>query len=349
LILNPSHCLCLALLVLSPGLVLSEGDNGSRQGSLTISRIVVSGNTRTRSAAIRRELLFEVGDRLDTSLVLETERALRRMLYLGRSDISVGRTLEDTTLAEVLIEVDDLYSRALSPRLSGQLNELSYELVALDYNLLGRGQTLQVSMVHNAVTGNGASLFYQVPNLGDARHRFSADLGVAEEGHDLGLSFTRPFYALSSRWSYGAAASSREAITRLYSDNGLVARYRAQVEAASLWLTRSSAGEIKVRPGFRLSMSDRQFTSTRDFAYNPSDRRRVLPRFSLIVWKPRYERGRFVNMLGRVEDRQLGRCQCRRFPQGAGLRPQFPFSVGDAFTSVQDLALHVLIRDAVDQ
>ena len=306
LIVKPSHGLCLALLAFSPGLLLSESDNGSRQGSLTISRIVVSGNTRTRSDAIRRELLFEVGDRLDTSLVLETERSLRRLLYLGMAQISLNRTAEDTTLVEVLVEVGDLYSRALSPRLWGQLNELSYELVALDYNLLGRGQTLQASMVHNAISGNGASLFYQVSRLGRARHRLSADIGVAEEGHDIGLSFSRPFHSLSSRWSYGASASSRESLTRLYADSGLNARYRNRVEAAGLWVTHSRGQEIKVRPGFRISMSDRQFTSTGGFTYSPTDRRRVLPRLSLIVWKPKYERAQFVNMLGRVEDLQIG-------------------------------------------
>ena len=278
----------------------------SADGPVTISSIVVSGNARTRSAVIRRELLFEVGDRLDTNVVLESERILRRLLYLGRAEISLRPTPGDTAQVEVLIEVEDLYSRALSPRVSGQLDELSYRLLALDYNLFGRGQTVQLSMFHNAVSGNGASLFYQVPRLRGTRHRLSADIGVAEEGHNVGFSATRPFHSLASTWSYGASVVGSESIDRLYSDSGLSARYRDRVDAASLWITQSRGDEIKFRPGFRIGVSNRQFTPTDGFTYSPADRRRVLPRISLIVWKPRYERTRFVNMLGRVEDLQIG-------------------------------------------
>ena len=106
-----------------------------------IRSITIEGNVRTRTEVIHRELLFSQGEPLDSSLVAETERNLRRLLYLGKAEI---RILEANGAADVTVEVEDLYSRAFSPRISGEPGELSYGLIALDYNLLGRGQTAEV-------------------------------------------------------------------------------------------------------------------------------------------------------------------------------------------------------------
>ncbi len=110
--------------------------------SSVIDSITIQGNTRTHTHVIRRELLFVLGDRLDSNLVAETARNLRRLLYLGNPDIHVQ---EEHGKATILVQVQDLYSRALSPQFSGAIEELSCGLIALDYNFLGRGQTAQLS------------------------------------------------------------------------------------------------------------------------------------------------------------------------------------------------------------
>ena len=131
-----------------------------------IGHIQITGNERTRTEIIQRELLFEVGDTLDVAIVDETERNLRRLLYLGNATISIQHRDEST--ADLTIAVQDLYSRALSPLLSGEANELSYGLVALDYNFLGRGQIAQIEVNHHPVTGNSFSVAHRLPRLSDA-------------------------------------------------------------------------------------------------------------------------------------------------------------------------------------
>ena len=55
----------------------------------TIRHISIDGNERTRTVVIERELLFAVGDQLDSALVAETERNLRLLPYLGSASIGV--------------------------------------------------------------------------------------------------------------------------------------------------------------------------------------------------------------------------------------------------------------------
>ena len=130
-----------------------------------IDTVLIRGNVRTRERVIRRELLFGAGERLDAATLRESERNLRHLLYLGSARISTrpAATGTDSGATQVLVDVEDLYSRALSPVFSGELDELSYGIVALDYNFLGLGQLARLELRHDPLAGNRGSLTYQVP------------------------------------------------------------------------------------------------------------------------------------------------------------------------------------------
>ena len=57
-----------------------------------IHRIVIHGLERTDEQVIRRELLFAEGDVLDSTRVAETERNLRRLLFIGEVHIHLTST-----------------------------------------------------------------------------------------------------------------------------------------------------------------------------------------------------------------------------------------------------------------
>ena len=130
----------------------------------TVRSITIRGNTRTRSAVIRRELLFSEGEPLDSNLVAETARNLRLLPFLGRAEI---RVLKADGSADVVVEAQDLYARALSPLISGGAGEYSYGFVALDYNLLGLGQTAQITVERDALSGHFVEAHYSAPSQGD--------------------------------------------------------------------------------------------------------------------------------------------------------------------------------------
>lgn len=268
-----------------------------------IERISIQGPTRTRAETIRRELLVAVGQPLDSALVAETERNLRQLPFLGQVQIHTRPTGAGV---ELLVEAEDLYARALSPLFSGQMDELSYGLVALDYNLGGRGQLAQLTLHHRAIEGHQAVLYYENPRLAGSPHTLSTEAAWAEEGHELSLVLSRPFLSLGEPWAYGFSLYSQEQVWRLYADQALSARYTEEGTGGSLWLTRSLGKRIKVRPGLRLSFSDRRYSAAEGYAYVPENRRRLIPSLGLTVWRPRYVQERFVQQLGRTEDLQVG-------------------------------------------
>ncbi len=269
-----------------------------------ISTIDVRGNTRTRSDVIRRELLFAAGDSLDAAVIDETERNLRRLLYLGR--VTIITEPAQAGSVNVVVEVGDLYARALSPLFSGDIEEVSYGGVAVDFNLFGLGQTARITAFDDARSGRRVTTQYGDPRLGGTRLRLATEAGWAEEGHTIGLSLSQPFYSLAAPWAFGLSASSHGSRTRLYSSGRLAALYEDRFDAASGWLVRSYGGDVKIRPGIQLSLSDRTFSARSPFIYQPGNRRRVTPSLVLTVWQPRYSTARFIRYLGPQEDFQTG-------------------------------------------
>ena len=268
-----------------------------------IRSITVEGNVRTRTEVILRELLFSEGEPLDSSLVAETARNLRLLLYLGKAEI---RVVEANGAADLIVEVEDLYSRALSPRISGEAGELSYGFIALDYNLLGRGQTGEITVERDPVTGTYARALFGVPRLLGSRHALATTLGVGTEGHEAEVAVSHPFYSLATRWSYGLSLASRQQLERIYTNQALTHHYSDRLDSGTLWVSRSYGDQIKVRPRVGLSLSDRRFAPEPGTPYAPGNRRRVIPSLGLLVWKPRYETVRFIRALGRAEDLQMG-------------------------------------------
>ena len=269
-----------------------------------IDTVRIEGNSRTRTEVVQRELLFGVGDLIDSSLVAESERNLRRLPYLGNAGIDL-RHHAGTTVA--LVAVDDLYSRALSPRVTGDLGELSYGLSGLDYNFLGRGQTLELTAYRDAVSGNSVSAYYHVPRPGGSHVNATLLAGAGEEEHDLGLGVARPFRALSAAWSYGLSLTSSKLMRRLYDRERLATRYSDRMDRGSIWLSHSTGSHLKLRPTVSVSVSDRRFAPADEtLPYAPSDRRRLLAGAGLLLWQPHYAVARYVHALGRTEDLQTG-------------------------------------------
>ena len=294
---RPRSIFLLAVLLLLAGHAHAEDDLPR------IHRIVIHGLERTDEQVIRRELLFAAGDVLDSTRVAETARNLRRLLFIGAVHI---RSLDHPDGVEVTISVEDLYSRALSPLISGQIDELSFGVVALDYNFRGRGQRLRLGLEDRAISGPWAELLFAEPRLGNSRRALAAQLAAGVEGHAHALTFSRPFATLADRHAYGFSLFSQQAVQRLYTGGQLATRYQDELDGGRLWLTRSYGAQTKMRPSVQLQVTHRRFTARSDDGYAPSDRTRIAPSVGLLVWRPRYKRARYIRDLGPLEDLQTG-------------------------------------------
>ena len=268
-----------------------------------IHRIVIRGLERTDEQIIRRELLFAEGDVFDSTRVAETARNLRRLFFIGEVHI---RSLDQLDGVEVAVSVEELYSRTLSPLISGSIDELSLGVVALDYNFRGRGQRLRLGLGNRAVSGPWAQLLFAEPRLRHSRRALAVQLATNAEGHDHALTFSRPFATLADGRAYGFSLFNQRAVRRLYSQGQLATHYQDALDGGRVWLISSYGERTKVRPSVQLQVTRRRFTASTREGYAPADRTRVVPSVGLLAWRPRYKRTRYMRDLGPLEDLQTG-------------------------------------------
>ena len=171
--------------------VITTNPNLGRRG-----RAIGKMHVRTRPEIIRRELLFSVGDTVDTLRVAESLRRLRKLQFLENAHVEAERCVTPVgeSLALKVVTRDawttrpDIKAGGSSPRIG-----------LTERDLMGTGRTVSLSLVsHNRSLGAGISTV-------DA---FGFGTGVATraqyqryyEGTIRSLSFARRQASLADRW-----------------------------------------------------------------------------------------------------------------------------------------------------
>ena len=135
----------------------------------------------SRRGAIRRDLLFREGDRLDPNLLVKNKQLLTSRAYLYEADILVTPSLDDPSGVDVKVVTHDRWTinvggsaKGLSGRASGDI---------YDANLLGSGNKFRYRLSFDWRTGRyeGSLFEYSIPNI-------------------LGTFFTGRFLAGRSFW-----------------------------------------------------------------------------------------------------------------------------------------------------
>lgn len=174
----------------------------------------------TRDKVIHKQLLFESGDTYSQRLVEETERILRRNVYLDKADIRPVRY--ENGVVDLRVATHDLWSLDPEISLTRSGGENTSRIGLEEANLLGRGQT--VRLVREEDVDRQATVFtFSDRHLGTDWVSATLHLADNSDGHSYLLSLARPFYALDTRWAAG---------TRLFDDDRVEALYELGNEAA---------------------------------------------------------------------------------------------------------------------
>jgi hypothetical protein len=272
-------------------------------------------HVQTRPGTIRRQLLFASGDRLQVRLIEETARLLRANSYLYEVDIRPVAWRDGV----VDLEVATRDSWTLQPGAS-----LSYEggtssggVSLQEHNLLGTGTDFSIARRStSAVSTAGGSrrvvdLDIKYPYAFDGRTILAYRQSNFDEGRSRSVALDRPFYALDSRWSAGAAASKDDRVVSSYAGGAVAAQYRRQSDGARAYLG-GSPGLVdgwahRVSGG--LQYSREAYRNEPDLAAPaqlPADRTLVAPFLRYEAVQDDYQQARNLDLIGRPEYLALG-------------------------------------------
>lgn len=254
----------------------------------------------TREDVIRREVLLGSGDCLDDEALAQTERNLRRLGFLREARVeALPHDGTSAAGAEVRVSTFDTWSTVPELRFAKVGNRLVWSAGVSEKNLLGGGQEVEISR-HADLDRDQTVFSVRDPRLFGSRVRLGASVSDRSDGRRGELDLARPFFALTTLWSFRARLDAFDQRDSLYADAERVAELRH----VGRWVDLETARAVRRTDAaaWRLHLAYRH----RKDEVSGDLRRFGMVEAGLSVLEHRYQRLTHVNRFERVEDFNLG-------------------------------------------
>ncbi|ANO50296.1 BamA/TamA family outer membrane protein [Woeseia oceani] len=263
---------------------------------------------QTRESVIRQQLLFKPGEVYSERLVDESERLLRRNIYLYDARIRPVRYVGGVVDLEVTTR--DVWTLMPGFSVSRKGGENRTRFSISENNLLGSGARVKLAYIDD-VDRESTSFEYADNNLGESWTALQVFVADNSDGDSQLLRLVRPFFALDSRWSGGLEVFDSDSETRFYELGEEVAEYRESSRylngfggvSSGLkngWVRRYTAG---------VTIDEHRFLNTTDQMLPqllPADRELVYPWLGVELIEDRFETSSNRDQIDRTEDFYLG-------------------------------------------
>ncbi len=267
-------------------------------------RLVNKLHIITKDEVIEKQLLLKAGDLYSKRLADESERILRRNVYLY--DVSIEPFPKSDGTVDLHVSTRDVWTLKPSLSLSRKGGENKTILGIHELNLLGRGQAVRFERIED-INRTTNSIEFSDAHLGSSW--VSAALLVSDnsDGHSNFLSLIRPFYALDTRWTAGVTGFDDDRRSTLHELGEQVAEYqheREQFTAFGGWSAGLSGGWVR-RYTAGVVFDDNRFSEVIDGtlpAAVPEDRNLVYPFLGFEMLQDQFETTHNREQIERTED-----------------------------------------------
>ncbi len=160
---------------------------------------------QTREPVIRRELLFEVGDRFDPLLADETARNLRLLSFVRRATV-VGTVNKQGTV-DVLVSTYDSWTLEVVANYKRAGGRTDIKAGVAEHNILGQGKSGSAVYSRDGGAESKSFGYTDVQFLRYKRLQYSMLANTAPGSQNYSIALVRPFYASTAKRSASATAA----------------------------------------------------------------------------------------------------------------------------------------------
>ena len=290
-------------------------------GSSILGGIESLGNrlhVRTRAVTIRRQLLFEPGNRWSEARARETARNLRALDYLDPRRVE-GRLVGDSV--DAVVQTRDLWTTTPRFDIASADGRGVGSIGLTERNLAGYGKSVSV-FYRDDLSGKSWNFAYDDPNLVGRRERLHWFAGKGSEGASDQVSLGLPFYSERTVRAYWTGWGRSTFVNHLFSGGVETANFDERTEHVELWYGGRLPDPVQSvpeeeRPVRRLigafELLDRRLGPSRllpgappSFAGEEENIRIRQLTGELTLWRPRFIERRNIDRFDRVEDFDVG-------------------------------------------
>lgn len=185
---------------------------------------------KTRHFAINNLLMFKKNQPLDSLLIRESERLIRRQRYIRSVAITVRQVSKKSDSVDVYIRALDAWS--LVPELNLTPTKSAFTLK--ERNFLGTGHEFSNTYTKDLTSSNdGFGTSYTIPNIKNTFIRTTVRYDIdLKKNYIKSINVERPFYSPYARWAGGVYFDQKfERILPLDAPNakeGVASKYESQ-------------------------------------------------------------------------------------------------------------------------
>jgi hypothetical protein len=291
---------------IDPRNIFEESDPRENKG---LYRLADRLHVRTKPSTIRAQLLFRSGDRYSAERLAETERNLRKLVFIYDAKVFPVRYADGKV--DVMVITRDVWT--LSPSISfgrsGGTNSTSYSLQ--EENFLGWGKDLEIGRQSNVDrTSNIAE--YSDPSVLGSRWTGALAYVDSSDGNQRIAQLSRPFYALDTQWSATLSGQTYDRTVSRYFLGNIVDQFNND-EKTYLIEGGVSTGLVD---GWSRRLKFGMYYDRNDFLPTPAttlpakplppDRTLSYPFVGFDIIQDRYGKAGDENLIGKTEDLYYG-------------------------------------------
>lgn len=275
----------------------------------------------TREGVIRRELVFEAGERLQRDEIEESARKLRGTGFFG--DAWIDEIVVAPDSVDIVVRTRELWTTALNFEFERFEDEVLWAAEIREKNFLGMARSFRVRR-NVDVDRSTWSFGIGDRQLFDGRWRGRLEFSESDDGSNILWQIGQPFFSLGSKWSMGLSYQDFSARPRYYIQGNQYIRPRADFTDIDLSVARliskRDGGVWRAGVGFLvneqrffgedgLEVSDAEGELGFRVTLAPDvreDRDLRMPYVVLSRATRRFTRHRYLFAMGKIEDLPLG-------------------------------------------
>jgi hypothetical protein len=291
---------------IDPHNIFDESDPRENKG---LYRLADRLHVRTKPSTIRAQLLFRSGDRYSAQLLAETERNLRKLVFIYDAKVFPVRYADGKVDIKVITRDVWTLDPSISFGRSGGVNSTSYSLQ--EENLFGWGKGLEIGRVSNVDrTSNIAA--YSDPDVFGSRWTAALAYVDSSDGNQRVAQLSRPFYSLDTPWSATLGAQTYDRTISRYFLGNIVSQFNDD-EKTYLIEGGVSTGLVdgwskRLLFGMYYDRNDFLAAPATSLPTNPLPPARTLsyPFVGFDIAQDKYEKAGDQNQIGKTEDLYFG-------------------------------------------
>lgn len=146
----------------------------------------------TRERIIRRDILFDSGDKIDPNLMVRNEQILKSRPYISNATILLTPDPQDSTVVNISVVTRDSWTISLDADLSSDGETM---LGVYDANIFGTGNRLEVQTNFNRQSFDygGNVVLFEMPNMFGSFFQLDLAAGRTFDNSEATLSIVKEF------------------------------------------------------------------------------------------------------------------------------------------------------------